>query len=72
MITNRTIRYDDFVEYRVERDEILIWARIVHFGRTASHRAGGYAFVSAAKEQERQAKFAANPHEQIVEMMVTA
>lgn len=32
-------------------DAIVVWSRTVEFGRDKNHRAGGYAFVEAARDQ---------------------
>lgn len=41
------------VYYAVEVDSVIVWERIVRFGKDHAHRAGGYAFVEAAQTQER-------------------
>jgi hypothetical protein len=43
------------VHYAVRKRGELVWERFVKFGKMSIHRAGGYAFREAAKEQERQA-----------------
>lgn len=50
----RTAVRDDCVEYEVvDEKDAIIWKRIVWFGHDEAHRAGGQAFVEAAREQEK-------------------
>jgi hypothetical protein len=42
----------DGLRYSVIRDDVEIWSRFVAFGHDERHRAGGAAFVDAAREQD--------------------
>ena len=45
----------DGIRYRVRRGDVVLWERFVRFGKGRHHRAGGAAFIEAAREQQREA-----------------
>lgn len=67
MLTLRTDITPAGVAYSVERDENILWHRLVLFGHDAAHRAGGWAFQNAAQDQERHGTRLAAPGEDVVE-----
>jgi len=52
-VTGRTTIRDAAITYEVLVGEWIVWARAGEFGHEEAHRAGGAAFASLAREQER-------------------
>jgi len=70
MITLVTEIRSDCVIYSVSRADEVLWTRTEFFAQRATHRAGGYAFVVAAREQERQAALSMGPDERVEERVI--
>jgi hypothetical protein len=58
--TGEGIRYRVIARIEGTNEGSVVWERRVYFGHNRRYRAGGRAFMEAAREQERQAALGVN------------